>query len=128
MRRRHGLRFVIIRLPVDHRESRRNTGAYADRVRRPLPQLIILGERMCLMDRTETVGRLLEMPELRYVSVCLFSTSARRAQVELADERLTAPGRQPNIVRVSVSDSVITIMIASQTKPLPASSQTTLSL
>lgn len=59
-------------------------GEYGDRLRHPPPHVLLLDQRMRLMDGTEVLRKLRAHPAGRYLTMCLFSTSARRALTELA--------------------------------------------
>lgn len=59
-------------------------GAYVDRVHHPMPHLVLLDQRMTLMDGTEALRQIRQEPRARYIPVCLLSTSAQPSLLEEA--------------------------------------------
>lgn len=61
-----------------------DTDAYADRIRHPIPNLILMDLRMPRKSGMEVLQWLREQSRLRYLPVIIFSSSCQREDVEQA--------------------------------------------
>jgi CheY-like chemotaxis protein len=97
------------------------TGQYSNRSKFPLPNLVMLDLKMSVPDGFAVLRWIREQPQLRPVTVCIFTSSfqyedIRQAYADGADCFLTKPAAFENLV--TVATAINQFLISSELKVL----------